>query len=63
MRKLSDAQQERVARAFSAVNAQPYLNVADLDDLCLDGWFHLNDLQLLVAMLMTCEQELLTEQR
>ena len=50
-------------RAMSAIVPKPYLDVADLDDLCLDGWFHLDHLKLLVAMLRACEQELLREQQ
>ena len=61
MRTLSDTQQVRIMRAFAALSPRPCLEVANLDDLGIHGWFHLDHLRLLVAMLTACEQELTTE--
>lgn len=59
MRKLSDTQQQRILRAFSGMDPRPHLEVADLDDLYVDGAFHLDNLRLLMAMLTACEAALL----
>ena len=62
MRTLSDTQQARIVRAFAALSPRPCLEVANLDDLSIHGWFSLDQLRLLVAMLTACEHELLREQ-
>lgn len=62
MRKLSDRQREQIEQAFAALDPRPHVHLEDLDDFCLDGWFSLNNLRLLVAMLTACEQERMAEE-